>query len=155
MRAEDILRITHFIKSDFKGFETVSAIASGSIGSELLHAAVFDNSIQKIGLLHPFISFADIVLNEEYLPAYIPSTVAGAIESYDLPDLMAALSSRKLLIINPQSEKGEPASDEQKSCRLSYPRIVFNQKGKGDHFKHMVVDEGQPLHKQIIEWLTQ
>jgi len=155
MRAEDILRILHFVKSDFKEFETVSAIASGASGSELLHAAAFDKSIQKIGLLHPFMSFADIVLNPDYTPAFIPSTVAGAIEEYDLCDLMAALSPRKLLIINPQSQTGDPASDEQKSCRLSYPRIVYNQKGQEDHFKHMVVGEGKALNEQIIKWLTQ
>jgi len=155
MRAEDILRIIHFVKNDFEEFGSISALASGASGSELLHAAAFDSSIQKIGLIHPFISFADIVLNREYTPTYIPSTVAGAIEEYDLPDLMAALSPRKLLIINPQSQTGDAASDEQKSCRLSYPRIVYNQKGKEDHFKHMVVDEGKALNEQIIEWLTQ
>jgi cephalosporin-C deacetylase-like acetyl esterase len=153
MRAEDILRITHFMKNDFEEFETISAIASGASGSELLHAAVFDKRIHKIGLLHPFMSFADLVLNREYSPAYIPSTVAGAIEEYDLPDLMAALSPRKLLIINPQSEKGDLAGDEQKSCRLSYPRIVYNQKGHEDHFKHMVVDEGKPVYEEILNWL--
>jgi len=155
MRAEDIFRIIHFIKNDFEEFETISAIASGASGSELLHAAVFDSSIQKIGLLHPFMSFADIVLNRDYTPAFIPSTVAGAIEEYDLCDLMAAFSPRKLLIINPQSQAGDPASDEQKSCRLSYPRIVYNQRDREDHFKHMVVEEGPPVNEQIIEWLTQ
>ncbi len=155
MRAEDILRIIQFVNNDFEEFESISAIASGACGSELLHAAAFDSSIQKIGLIHPFISFADIVLNRDYSPTYIPSTVAGAIEEYDLSDLMAALSPRKLLIINPQSETGDLAGDEQKSCRLSYPRIVYNQKGHEDHFQNMVVEEGQPFNEQIIEWLTQ
>jgi len=153
MRAEDILRIVYFIETGIGKFESVSAIASGASGSELLHAAVFDKSIQKICLVHPFTSFADIVLNGDYSPAFIPSTVAGAIEKYDLPDLMAALSPRKVLIINPLSGNGDPAGDDQKFCNLSYPRIVYNQKGLEDHFKHVVVDEGQPVHEQIIKWL--
>ena len=155
MRAEDILRIIHFVKTDFEDFESLSAISSGACGSELLHAAAFDLSIQKIVLIQPFISFADIVLNRDYLPAYIPSTVAGAIEEYDLPDLMAALAPRKLFLINPLSETGELAGDEQKSCRLGYPRIVYNQKGRADHFRHMVVDFGQPLNEQIIKCFAQ
>ncbi len=155
MRAEDILRIVDFMDTRLEDLEIVSAIASGACGSELLHAAVFDKRIQKIGLVNPFISFADIVLNRDYSPAFIPSTVAGAIEKYDLPDLMAAISPRKFLIINPQSENGDPAGDDQKSCRLSYPRIIYNQKGVEDNFQHMVVDEGPPLNEQIIEWLTQ
>jgi len=154
MRAEDILRITHFVKNDFEEFGTISALASGASGSALLHAAVFDTSIQNIGLLHPFMSFADIVLNPDYSPALIPWTVAGAIEAYDLSDLMAALSPRKLLIINPLSEIEDAASDEKKSCRLSYPRIVYNQKGLEGHFKHMVVDEGKPVYEEIIKWLS-
>ncbi len=153
MRAEDILRITHFIESDLEEFETISAIASGSSGSELLHAAVFDMSIQKIGLVHPFISFADITLTRDYVPAFIPSTVAGAITAYDLPDLMAALSPRKVLIINPLDGKGDPAGDDLTYCNLSYPHIVFNQLGFGDHFKHIVVDEDKPAYEQIIKWL--
>ncbi|MEN8230129.1 MAG: acetylxylan esterase [Bacteroidota bacterium] len=153
MRAEDILRIVHFIKTDVGEFETISALATGTTGSELLHAAVFDQTIEKVCMIQPLLSFADIALTRDYSPAFIPSTVAGAIEKYDLPDLMAALSPRKVLIINPLSGNGEPAGDDQKSCNLSYPRIVFNQKGVGDHFKHVVVGEGQPLNDQIVKWL--
>ena len=154
MRAEDILRITHFIESDKGEFEIISALASGAVGSELLHAAVFHKSIQKVGLIQPFISFADIALTREYTPAFIPSTVAGAIEKYDLPDLMAALCPRKVLIINPLSGNGDPAGDNEKMCYLSYPNIVFTQKGVEDHFKHCVVGEGMPIYKNIIAWLT-
>jgi len=155
MRAEDIHRMVSFVESSFEEYERVSAIASGACGSELLHAAVFNRGIQKICLLNPFVSFADIVLNRDYAPAYIPSTVAGAIEKYDLPDLVAALSPRKVLIINPKSGKGDPAGEDQKYCLLSYPRMVYNQKGLKDHFQHLVLHEGQPVYEQIIQWLTQ
>jgi hypothetical protein len=154
MRVEDIRRITHFVNNDLEEIAHISAIASGPCGSELLHAAAFDKSIEKVVLIRPFISFADLVLNRDYSPAFIPSTVAGAIEEYDLPDLMAALAPRKLLIINPLSEKGDPAEDVIKSCRLSYPRIAYIQKGHKAHFQQMVVNEGQPLNEQIIEWLN-
>ncbi len=129
MRAEDIIRILHFIKTDLAEFETVSAIADGPVGSEILHAAVFDEAIEKVCLVKPFLSFADIALSREYSPAFIPSTVAGAIDKYDLPDLMAALCPRKVLILDPLSANGDPAGDDEKSCYLSYPRIVFTQKG--------------------------
>jgi len=154
MRVEDILRITHFIETDFGEFEIISALACGAVGSELLHAAVFDTAIQKVGLIQPFISFTNIALLREYAPTFIPSTVAGAIEKYDLPDLMAALCPRKVLIINPLSGNGDPAGDNEKMCYLTYPNIVFTQKGVEDHFKHCVVDEGQAVYENIIEWLT-
>lgn len=153
MRTEDILRITHFIESDFGEFEILSALASGAICSEILHAAVFQQNIQKVILVQPFLSFAEIATSPEYAPAWIPSTVAGAIEKYDLPDLMAALSPRKLMIVNPLSAQGDPAGDREKSCSLSYPAIVYTQEGVKGHFKHVAPGEGQAINGQIIAWL--
>ena len=153
MRAEDIIRILQFIKTDFKEFETISTIADGPVGSEVLHAAVFDGAIEKVCLIQPFLSFADIALSREYSPGFIPSTVAGAIDKYDLPDLMAALCPRKVLILNPLSANGDPAGDDEKLCYLTYPKIVYTQKGVEDNFKHSVVGEGQQVYEQIIKWL--
>jgi hypothetical protein len=153
MRAEDIIRILHFIKTDFSALNTVSAIAVGPVGSEVLHAAVFDDAIEKVCLVQPFLSFAEIALSPEYSPAFIPSTVAGAIDKYDLPDLMAALCPRKVLVLDPLSANGDPAGDGEKSCYLSYPKIVYTQKGVQGNFRHSVVEGGQPVSEQIIEWL--
>jgi hypothetical protein len=154
MRAEDILMIMHFIESDLGEFEHISALASGAAGSEMLHAAVFHKNIRKVVLIQAFLSFADIAAKAEYAPAFIPSTVAGAIEKYDLPDLMAALCPRKLMIINPVSANGDPAGDEEKSCFLSYPKITFTQEGAKDQFKHVSLGEDQPAYEQIIKWLS-
>ena len=41
LRAEDILRVVHFIKTDIGNYKTISALASGAVGSELLHAGYF------------------------------------------------------------------------------------------------------------------
>ena len=153
MRAEDILRIVNFIKSDNGEFETITALAIGATGSELLHAAVFEDDIQKICLLKPFISFADIALSKDYLPAYITSTVAGAIEKYDLSDLMAAICPRKILIINPRKSDGFPANEIEQVSNLNYPKTVYNQNSVEDNFKHAVLGENRLVHEQIIEWL--
>lgn len=153
MRAEDILRIVNFIKTDFAEVETISAIASGASGSELLHAAVFNEAIQKVCLIQPFISFSDIAMSHEYSPAFIPSTVAGAIEKYDLSDLMASLCPRKVLIINPLASDGSPAIESKKSCYLSYPKIVYTQKDVKEKFEHLVIDEKRMVNEKIIEWL--
>lgn len=152
MRTEDILRITQFAESELGGFETMGALASGALGSEMLHAAVFHKNIQKIVLCRPFLSFAEIATKPEYAPAFIPSTVAGAIEKYDLSDLMAALCPSKLLIIDPLAANGDQAGDEELSCHLSYPRIVYTQEGVPGHFKQM--DDGPQINIQITEWFN-
>lgn len=153
MRAEDILRIAHFVKADVGEFEGISALASGAISSDLLHAAVFDKTIQKVGLIEPFLSFADIASSIDYAPALIPSTVAGAIEKYDLPDLLAALCPRKVLIINPLSGNGAPAGNEGTGCYLTYPNIVFTRKGVKEYFTYAVVKEGDQVLDPILSWL--
>ena len=153
MRAEDIMRITHFIESDLGEFANISAHASGAVCSELLHAAVFQTDIQKIVLTDPFLGFADIASTREYKPEFIPSTVAGAIAEYDLPDLAAALCPRKLLILNPRAANGDPAGDAEKSCFLSHPGIVYTQQGVKAHFKYMSLEKGEAVNEQILEWL--
>ncbi|MCK5103648.1 MAG: acetylxylan esterase [Cyclobacteriaceae bacterium] len=153
MRAEDIVRMVHFLKTDIREIETISALASGATGSEMLHAAVFNENIQKVCLIQPFLSFADIALSHEYSPAYIPSTVAGAIEKYDLPDLMASLCPRKVLVINPLSSDRSPAEESKKTCYLTYPKIVYTQKNVEGNFKHSIVGEGQPVYDKVINWL--
>ncbi len=153
MRAEDIVRIVHFIETSIGEFETISALAIGATSSELLHAAVFEKNIQKVCLIKPFLSFADIALSSEYTPSYIPSTVAGAIDRYDLTDLMAAISPRKLLIINPLGSNGAPAKEDKKSCYLTYPKIVFSHKGVDGNFKHSVAENDHSTIEQVIQWL--
>jgi hypothetical protein len=153
MRAEDIIRIAHFIKSDIGGFEVVSALADGAIGSELLHAAVFDESIQKVGLINPFLSFADIALSHEYVPSFIPSIVAGAIDKYDLSDLMAFLCPKKIAIINPQTSNGKGAGHDDASLALSYPTEVFVRQGVEDYIQLIIERDDQLLDDKIINWL--
>ncbi|MDX2445066.1 MAG: acetylxylan esterase [Bacteroidales bacterium] len=153
IRAEDIQRMVQFAKTNNKKLKTISALSLGSSGSELLHAAVFDENIQKVCLIEPFISFADIAMNIEYSPAFIHSTVAGAINKYDLSDLMAALSPRKVLIVNPLASDGSSVKLDKKSCDLSYPKIVYAQEGVPNNFKHSVIENNKLLIDQIINWL--
>jgi cephalosporin-C deacetylase-like acetyl esterase len=152
MRAEDIIRMIHFIKTDVGGFKTILAISTGASGSELLHAVAFDRTLQKVCLIKPLISFADIALSSDYKPAYIPSAVAGAIDKYDLPDLFAAVCPRKLMIINPLTSDGSPAGKDKKLCYLTYPDIVYTQKGIKENYKYLVVDDNL-INNTIIRWL--
>ncbi len=152
MRVEDIVRIIHFIKTEVGDNETISAISTGACGSELLHAAVFNDNIQKVCLINPFVSFADIALSHEYTPAFIPSTVAGAIEKYDLSDLMAAICPRKLMIINPLKSDGSPKGKDKEWHYFKFSDIVYTQKSVKENFKCLVVDDNL-RDDAVIRWL--
>lgn len=154
LRAEDIVRITHFIKTQLQEIETISALASGPVGSGLLHAAFFDHSIQKVCLTKSFLSFADIALSHEYSPSFIPFTVAGAIEEYDLPDLMAGIYPCKLLIVNPVLGDGTMADSQRVEKILTFPNNVYAQKAVSGNFTISCRNDQQQLTELIVRWLN-
>ena len=154
LRAEDISRMSHFIKTNLSGYHSVSAISSGALGSEILHAAVFDSTIQNVCLVQPFLSFADIALTHEYLPGFIPSTVAGAIAEYDLADLMAVLCPRKLLIINPLSGNGAMADEKMAGENLAFPVSAYANQDRSKNFSFVCRMEKQQVNEEILNWLN-
>ncbi len=153
LRAEDIIRMTQFIKTNLADYHSISAISVGLLGSELLHAAVFENDIQKVCLIRPFLSFSEIALSQEYKPYFIHSTVAGAIEEYDLPDLMANLCPRKSLIINPLSATGMKADDAKSKQSLLFPSRVYSEKNASNNFGLKSNIEDHLVLEQVLNWL--
>ncbi len=153
IRAQDILRIITFLKTEIKGVHSISVIGSGAVCSELLHAAVFDATVQKIALIQPFLSFAEIALSPRYSPSFIPSTVAGAINKYDLPDLIAALSPRKVLIVDPLAADGSVAEESKISDLLAYPAKVFAQMDAEDNLVHLTTSGSGSFIEPVLKWL--
>ena len=153
LRAEDLIRMRHFLNTKLSENTSISAVSVGVLGSELLHAALLDKSIQKVCLVQPFLSFAEIALEPEYKPAFISSTVAGAIEAYDLPDLMAALSPRKVLIVNPLSGNGALADIEWTEKQLDFPLSLYAQKNQSGNF-NCICKKKQQVFENILGWLN-
>jgi cephalosporin-C deacetylase-like acetyl esterase len=153
LRAEDIIRMIHFMNTNLSDYKSVSAVSVGVLGSELLHAAVFEKDIQKTGLIQPFLSFADIALAHEYKPSFIPSAVAGAIEEYDLADLMAVLCPRKMLIIDPLSADGSIADEAKAKNSILFPLSVYSQKGVPGNFELISRMDDQKVLGHLLSWL--
>ena len=153
VRAEDIIRMTHFIKTNLSDNNSVSAISVDGLGSELLHAAYFDKDIQKIGLVKPFLSFAEIALEHDYSAANILSTVAGAINEYDLPDMMAGLQPRKLFVANPISANGLPANINNTKSNLNFPVKIYSEKNISENFKMIDKADEKEFVEQLLLWL--
>ena len=153
LRAEDIIRMVHFIKTNLAGYHSLSAISRGVLGSELLHAAAFEKEIQKISLIQPFLSFAEIALEPDYAPALILSTVAGAIEKYDLQDLMAGLCPRKILVINPISGDGLLVDELKAKNSIHFPIKVYSAKSVSQNINLISQADEPIILDQILSWL--
>ena len=153
LRAEDILRVVYFAKNDLKEFTEISAISIGPIGGELLHAAVFEPEIKRVGLINPLLSYADMATTRLYKPEYIPYIVAGAIEEYDLPDLLAFLNNRKLLVIDPVNADGKKSTKKKLDKTYAFPKKVFNLSKNGNRFDLYLGGNKNEMLGQLLDWL--
>jgi len=124
IQAGDIVRCLKYLESRQDiDFRNISAIAYREMCPTLLHAAAFEDSISKVALIEPLISYSSIVMNEFYNPRFIPSTVAGALTAYDLPDICACIAPRKTLIVNVKGHDGNNV--EEKMIDIEF-RVVKN-----------------------------
>lgn len=154
LRAEDIVRIVHFAKHNLQEYSGISAIATGPLGSELLHAATFEQNISKICLVKHFISYADIATTRFYEAEYIPFTVPGAIAEYDLPDLIAGLCPREILMIDPLSADGFPADNAKTRESMMFPAGVYTAKNVPGNFNLVSGKTNKIYLEQILMWLN-
>ena len=153
LRAEDIVRINHFIKVDLPRYQSTTAISVGVLGSELLHAATFDQNIHKVCLIQPFLSYSDIALTRDYQPSYIHSVVPGAITKYDLPDLIASISPKKILIINSLEANGLNANEQKIREIMSFPIDIYNNKNTTNNFTIESNIHNQAVAERVLSWL--
>ncbi|WP_373514950.1 acetylxylan esterase [Persicitalea sp.] len=150
VRAEEISILTDFIKreSTIKG---VTAIAHGTLTSDLLHSAVFSDSFDRIILSNPLISYQSIAEQQMYEPKFVMSSVAGALQAYDLPDLVASLSPHPMLLLNPIDATG--AGIGKKEIEAVYHDALQKPSGKNLTIGSAVKQVNLPV--AVIKWMSQ
>lgn len=127
IQAGDIVRCVGYLESrDDIDFRDISAVAYGEMCPALIHAAAFEDSIRKIALREPLISYRSIVMNRYYNPRFIPATVAGALRKYDLPDITACVAPRNLLMLNVTDQNGDQAGKKLLEKDLAIVRSAYS-----------------------------
>jgi cephalosporin-C deacetylase-like acetyl esterase len=130
IQAGDIVRIVRYLESrDDIDDKNISAIARGKMCPALLHAGAFEDTISKIALIEPLISYRSVVMNRYYSSSFIPSMVAGALNAYDLPDISACIAPRKLLMANITDHNKDKADSELIEQELSIARSAYSVAG--------------------------
>ena len=99
----------------------------------LLHAAAFNDSIERIALIEPLLSFESVVMNRFYNTDFA-DTVANALSAYDLPDLAAALAPRPLLMAGIQDQLGAAAGREQIERELGMSALLTRARARRPAF---------------------
>jgi len=130
IQAADVVRLTMLLKKD-NNLKEIYGLAKTEMAPVLLHAAAFDKDIRKVALIEPYSSYRSIVMNRNYDPHFIQSTVAGSIGKYDLPDLAASLAPRKLLIAGTTDGTGNPGNASDIDQDLSVIKAGYDKKETG------------------------
>ncbi len=145
VRAGEIAILTDFIKKSTTPGEPLAAIATGTLTSDLLHAAIIQNPFEQIVLTHPLVSYQSITEERHYKTRFAMSAVAGALTRYDLPDLVAALAGKKLLLINPVDATEKEINPEQiasayQSALAVFPAAFIQHSVKPRDFASLISD---------------
>ncbi|HYK91483.1 MAG TPA: acetylxylan esterase [Acidobacteriota bacterium] len=153
LRAADIVTCVQFLKSrpDINAAD-ISAVARGSAGIPLLHAAAFDRTIKKIALIEPLVSFQSVVVNR-FFNIEAGSLVGNVLTAYDLPDLAACLAPRTLALVDPVDQLQNPAGRESIEKSFDVVRRSYSALGAAGNFAILISSPGRPLIEILASWL--
>jgi len=153
IRAGDIVRLSHLLMKEFEQDE-VYGVARREMAPVLLHAAAFEPSLSRVALIEPYSSYRSIVMNRFYEPDFTHSSVAGALQFYDLPDLAASLTPRKLLIVGMTDGAGDPLTVEDHHADVALIKRAYQTRGANDE---LILTDGEirtdNLYSLLSTWL--
>ena len=155
VRAGDIVRAVRYLESrEDVDYKDISVIAYGEMCPVALHAAAFEDDINKVALVEPLISYRSIVMNRYYEPHLIHATVAGALTAYDLPDLAACIAPRKLLMVNVTDQNKSKAGAESMERDLAITRSAYSAAGAKEKLEIRSWESEQTMDEIFSLWLN-
>jgi dienelactone hydrolase len=155
IQAGDIVRVLNFLKGRSNvQVEKINAVAFGELCPALLHAAVFEPSVNGIVLIHAPVSYNCIAQSRIYnYSLSFNWGVAGVLTAYDLPDLAACVAPRKLALIELLNGTKEPASEKLIADEMEFPESVYGKSNAGNLIIKSVSDD-EMIHL-FSDWLKE
>lgn len=151
IQAGDAARFINLLEKEGT-IDEIYGLARKEMTSVLLHAAAFNTGITRVALIEPLSSYRSIVMNRFYQPKFIHSFVPGALKAYDLPDLAASLTPRKLLAVGMVDGAGNHdlnavARDEQ------VIRAAYRKRNSEDHLTIVPQQSAEELYDIFEAWI--
>ena len=144
IQAGDINRAVNFLKSfEYVDQNKIGAVAIDNLCLSLIHAASFDSSIKNIVLIGSLVSYRSVVLNKFFKMGRTETGngsvehpyefnfswgVAGALQGYDLPDLIANIAPRKVVMADTKNQLLEVLPESELRKELYFPISVYDNK---------------------------
>jgi hypothetical protein len=152
IRASDVVKLAGLLRKE-EGINEICGLARKEMAPVLLHAAAFDRNIARIALIEPYCSYGSIVMNRFYNPAFIHSTVPGALKAYDLPDLEACIAPRKQIIVNVTDGKGNITDAENINRELAVVRSAYQNRGATGQLTIATAESADLIRKLYGAWI--
>lgn len=165
IQAADICRISHYLGTrDDTDPSGIGALGINEMCLPLIHAAAFDRSIKNVILSGSLISYSSVAMNRFYKiglteregggthhPYEVSFSwgIAGVLKGYDLPDLIACISPRKVVMTGLKDQMLEPASDELIKTEIEFPQSVYKSQGYSENLR--VLTESPDL-LTLLRW---
>jgi hypothetical protein len=131
IQAGDVSRLTGVLE-EMNAKAIITGYACREMGSVLIHAAAFNSSLENIVIDGSYLSFRSICTTRFYNPAFIMSSVPGALKEYDLTDLAGCLAPRKLIIRDPVDAAGSKTERTSVDKDLQVIRNYYSSKNASD-----------------------
>ena len=165
IRAANIVRVADALSA-------VPAVDPGRIGAlgidelciPLIFAASFSNKLQNIVLSGSPASYSSVALNRDYRlgftvrenggywhPYEVDFTwgVGGALTAFDLPDLIATIAPRKVLISGMKNQLMQAADKQLVDKETDYPVSVYRSLNASDNLRIMPAGSG---FSEMVDW---
>ncbi len=152
IRAGDVVRLTRLLEKNTEISE-IYGLARKEMAPVLLHAAAFNPAITRIALIEPYCSYRSIVMNRFYNSAFIHSTVPGALEAYDLPDLAASLAPRKLMMAGITDGLGNTTDPESIIEDLAIIKAAYQNRNAGEQLNIIYRESIEKPYDLYMEWI--
>jgi len=151
IRAADIVRCANFLdaRPDMDTGQ-LAVVARGVTTIPALHAAAFDDSLRRLILIEPLVSFQEVVMNRFYAVS-AGDVVANALTAYDLPDLAASLAPRPLAVADVRDQQLEPAAAELVEQQWRVVRQAYQQADAEGQLVIQQEDEPVDLHEFLFD----
>lgn len=165
MQAGDIIRVVDYLKSCHNiDTEKIGAIGIDEMCLPLIHAAAFDQSISTIELIGSPVSYRAIAMNRIYKIGLTPTGyegvghpyevnfswgIAGVLTAYDLPDLIACMAPRKVVLVDLRDQMLESASSDLINEEMTFPRSVYSYKGVSGNLR--IISSGANAG-DLVDW---
>ncbi len=145
VRMEELDRLVSFMGGG--SFDYV--VGNGLLCSDVLQYLSVSNKADNVILYEPLISWKSMIEERSYDPSFAMHAPAGAVRTFDLPDLLQFLPADKLVLVNPIDGSGQRLSTSE--IKHYYQTVSDKRKDKGLNPLQFFGDKDEST---IIDWIN-